>query len=63
MLRTRRAWKLTRAEWLALPSDERDELLADDFRRQQAIDRLLADLKDAKAMDLGWFVALALAKL
>lgn len=62
----RQRWGLkTRAEWAALPLDEREELLADDFRRQ----RIIADVRERVnsnehgPMDLAWSVLLLLEQI
>ena len=63
MLRVRRTWRLTKADWAALPLDEKDELLADDQRRQQRIAEMRDALKESGAMDASWIVLLALEQL
>ena len=63
MLRVRRTWRLTKADWAALPLDEKDELLADDQRRQQRIAEMRDALKESGAMDAAWIVLLALEQL
>jgi len=64
-MRIRRAWKLNKAEWAALPDDEKDELLVHDEYRQ----RQITAMRDAISgnehgpMDAAWVILLALEQI
>ena len=64
-MRIRRAWKLSKAAWAALPTSEKDELLIHDEYRQRKITAMREAIggNEHGPMDAAWAVLLALEQI
>lgn len=62
-MKARKAWRLTKTEWDALPYAERDAILAYEHRHLMLVRKAYEGLKETKPMDSAGLVALLLEQI